>query len=121
MFEMEIDNPLDKDIKEDSLFDFKMIKLKFKKNFYGEDREKTDRARMKIEELDIEYQNWMNTFLTMDNGLMEFTIPRSGIYRIIQQSRSTNMDVTEHRTMSGPAMGVTITLELRMKKVFQYK
>ena len=79
---MEIDNPLEKDIKEDPLFDFKMIQLKFKKDFYGPCGDFTDRTRMKIEELDIEYEEWMTSFLTIENGLIEFTIPTSGRYQI---------------------------------------
>ena len=31
---------------------------------------------MEIEELDIEYKDWMKTYLTMENGLIEFTIPK---------------------------------------------
>ena len=115
MFEMEINNPLDERIQYvEPLFDFKMIELKFKKAFYGDDGDKTDRNEMKLEELDIEYRNWMENYLKMENGLIEFTIPKNGVYEIIQQSRSCNQSYGEQ---NGPSMGVTVKLELDLQNV----
>ena len=113
MFEMEIENPLDETVR--PLFHFETIQLKFKSSFYGEDGYETDRTKMKIEELDIEYKDWMEHYLKMENGLIEFTIPKTGKYQIVQQSRSSNADAYD---MDGPAMGVNVTLELASKKVY---
>merc|ERR1712062_203504 len=46
---------------------------------------------------------------TMENGLIEFTIPKGGRYKIVQKSRSSNRS-------NGPAMGVTIELHSDYKK-----
>ena len=112
MFEMEIENPLDETVR--PLFHFETIQLKFKRSFYGEDRYETDRTKMKIEELNIEYKDWMKKYLKMENGLIEFTIPKTGKYQIVQQSRSSNMNDED---IEGPALGIIVTLELASKKV----
>ena len=117
MFEMEIENPFDENI-QFICEDFKMIQLKFKNDFYGVEGDRTDREKMEIEKLDIEFDNWMEKYLAMEikpcQGLIEFTVPKTGKYQIIQQSRSTNFD---DRDMLGPAMGVTVQFKLNLKKV----
>ena len=117
MFEIEIENPCDESIQfvpTQPLYDFEMIELKFKKTFYGSHGWRTDRNGMKAEALDTEYQNWMDTYLTMTNGLIEFTIPKKGKYQIIQKSRSSNQDVGDRK---GPALGVTTQFECDFEKV----
>ena len=112
---MPIENPLDDSVQnEQPLFDFKTIELKFKKKFYGQNGSVTDRNKMKIEELDIKYEDWMKNYLKMKNGLIEFTVPKTGRYQIIQQSRSVNEDTDSVR---GPSMGVTVELYVDFKKV----
>jgi hypothetical protein len=113
MFQMEIENPLDKAVS--PLFDFKMIELKFKKTFYEYhvSYQCTDRVKMKIEELDINNESWMDNHLKMENGLVEFTIPKTGKYHFVQQSRSSNLD---DRERIGPAMGVNVELEIDLKR-----
>ena len=118
MFQLDIENPFEESIENfrfESLFDFEMIKLKFKKTFYGDGGRDTDRTKMKMEELDIETKDWMNTYLKMQNGLIEFTIPKNGKYQIIQQSRSSNRDIDSN--CQGPAMGVTLEFKIDLKKV----
>ena len=123
MFKIKIENPFDEDVSGRSiqdelrkLFDFKMIKLMFKKSFY-ENGYKTDRTKMELDELDIEHkqQPRMKAYLKIEKGLIEFTIPKSGKYEIIQQSRSSNNNVDD--SVDGPAMGVNLELELVLKKV----
>ena len=63
-----------------------------------------------MDQLDIKKKAWMKNYLKMNNGLIEFTIPKTGKYEIIQQSRSSNM-------YHGPAMGVYIEFELNLKQV----
>ena len=92
-----------------------MIQLKFKKRFYGKFGCDTDRTKMNKDQLDIEMKDWIETYLKMNNGLIEFTIPKTGKYEIIQQSRSSNRD-TRSGT-EGPAMGVHIKFEMNLKQV----
>ena len=86
-----------------------MIELKYKKAFYGQDGTITDRNNMQINQLDIRYRYWMHKYLKMTNGLIEFTIPQTGIYRIHQQSRNSNCQ--------GPSRGVNIQFKMEMEKV----
>ena len=54
----------------------------------------------------------------MENGLIEFTIPKKGTYEIIQKSRSTNNSgLDTSRFEDGPAMGVTVRFELNLEMV----
>ena len=117
MFRIEIKNPCAETvqyIQEETLFDFEMIELKFKKSFYGDYGYRTDRNKMKIGELEIEYKDWMDTHLTMENGLIEFIVPKGGRYEIVQKSRSSNWDKGD---LSGPAMGVTIEFQSYFTRV----
>ena len=117
MFEMEMKNPLDETvqhIENISLYDFEMIELKFNKSFYGKEGRSCDRRYMKIEELDIEKEDWMETYLKIENGLLELIIPKTGKYQIIQQSRSTNYGIGRE---VGPAMGVRVEFEMELIKV----
>ena len=116
MFQIEMKNPWKENIEypQEPLYNFKMIQLKFKKSFYGIKGSHTDRTRMIIEELDTECKDWMEDYLKIENGLIEFTIPKTGKYEIIQQSRSSNADRSNR---IGPAMGVTVSLELDLKMV----
>lgn len=91
-----------------------MIQLKFKKSFYGYGGVHTDRTKMNIDQLDIDNEEWIKTYLTIKNGLIEFTIPKTGKYQIIQQSKSSNWDDGDRK---GPTMGVKIRFEINMKKV----
>ena len=59
----------------------------------------------------------MDTYLTEENGLFSFTIPKSGKYEIVQTSMSWNWDSSKDESIKGPSMGVTVTLELDLKKV----
>ena len=118
MFQMEIENPFDERIQfinEEPLFDFKMIQLKYKIYFYT--YEEMERDRMLIEKLDIEPEHWMENYLTMENGLIEFTVPKTGTYHIMQQSRSSSA----YDPDVGPAMGVTVQFEWNLKKVINIK
>ena len=94
---------------------FGPIELKFKKNFYGSDGVKTDRTKMNIDQLDTDNEEWIKTYLKMNNGFIEFTIPKTGKYQIIQQSRSSNQDWDEECT--GPAMGVNIRFKMNLNQV----
>ena len=117
MFQLELEDPFEESIQSfqfNALFDFEMIKLKYKKTFYGNGGYNTDRTKMKIDELDIEAKDWMSTYLKMQNGLIEFTIPKNGKYQIIQQSRTSNWD--DYRS-HGPAMGVTVEFKIDLKQV----
>ena len=96
------------------IFDFDPIQLKFKKSFYGDDGDETFRTQMNIDQLDIGNEEWIRNYLKMENGLIEFTIPKTGKYQIIQQSRSSNFDRNERK---GPAMGVNIRLKMNLKQV----
>ena len=110
---MEIENPCDVSVP-DPLFDFKIIQLKFKKTFYDVCGRSTDRDYMTITELDLKYENWMENYMTMENGLIEFTIPKTGRYEIIQKSRSTNVDGRR-------ALGVTVQFVLNLERVKSFK
>ena len=68
-----------------------------------------------MEQLDLENENWMKSFLKMENGMFEFIIPKTGKYEIIQQSRSTN--INSSRLVIGPALGVTVKFNMNLKKV----
>ena len=68
---------------------------------------------MNIGQLDIEKKDWMESYLKMENGLIEFTIPKTGKYQIIQQSRSSNYDGER----KGPAFGVNIRFQINLKQV----
>ena len=114
MFQMEIENPLDETVR--PLFDFKMIELKFKTTVVNA-KNIGYRTQMKIEALDVEFKDWMNTYLTMENGLIEFTVPKTGNYEIAQHSASSNRDSSKDLSVRGPAMGVTIELETHLNKV----
>ena len=117
MFQTKIENPLNQSAEplQSEPSDFKMIQLKFKKSFYGIFGYDTDRTKMQINELDIENKNWMTTNLKMDNGLLEFTIPKTGKYEIVQESRTSNYFLGP--SVTGPAMGVHVTIEMNLKKV----
>ena len=97
------------------IFDFESIQLKFKKSFYGSYGYNTDRTKMNIDQLDIDNEEWIRTYLTMENGLIEFTIPKTGKYQIIQQSRSSNRDY--NYDCKGPAMGVNMRFAMNLKQV----
>ena len=119
MFQLEIENPCNENIQcsvsqEEPLYDFKMIQLKFIKTLYTQRGNILDRTEMKIEKLDVEFKDWMGNHMKMENGLIEFTVPKTGRYEIIQQSRSSN---TDRNIRIGPAMGVTISLDVDLKKV----
>ena len=94
-----------------------MIQLKFKKSFYGEYGHKTDRTKMNKDQLDIQKKDWMENYLVMENGLIEFTIPTTGKYQVIQQSRSANRHLPWDKSGGLPAMGVNITLLIDLKQV----
>ena len=118
MYELEIKNPFDETVRnseEEKFLDFKIIQFKFKKTFYGEWGNGTDRTKMNIEQLDFEYEDWMKSYLTMENGIIEFIIPKTGKYEIIQQSKSTN--INSSRLVIGPALGVTVKFNMNLKKV----
>ena len=114
MFQIDIGNPCRET--NESLYDFKMVQLKYKKTFYGTEGSDTDRTKMKIEELDIDFESnaWIKNYLSMEKGLIKFRIPKTGKYEIDQQSRSSNSDMA---VRMGPAMGVTVSLELDLKLV----
>ena len=111
MFQIEIENPCNENAVR-SLFDFNTITLKFKKTFYG-DGSSTDRTKMKLEELDIDHKPWMKANLTMENGLIEFRIPRRGKYQIIQQSRSSR----QNHSSDDWKTGINVEFKLDLKKV----
>ena len=124
---MKLENPLDEtvqNIQGISFIDFDRIELKFKKTFYRKFGVFTDRTNMKITELEMFetwMKSWIDTYLVMKNGLMELTIPKTGKYQFILQSRSSNRDWSDawndwNDASRGPAMGVNVELVMDLKK-----
>ena len=98
--------------KDHKSIDFKKIEIKFKESVHGPFGTWTNRDRMLMENLDLQNNKWIEQFLKIENGMIECTIPRSGKYQIIQQSRSMN------QWKSGkPSLGVNIELRMGLTKV----
>ena len=88
------------------------IQIKFKKSVHGPYGTWTNRDRMKMKNVDMMNYEWFfKQILEIEYGIIEFTAPKSGKYRIIQQSRSTNP-----KFGGKPSFGVNLELKIVLKK-----
>ena len=69
---------------------------------------------MKMGFLDSEKNEWIRDYLQFENGYIEWTVLKNGVYEIISKSRNSN---NEYRHDEHPGMGVTIELKLDLQKV----